>query len=109
MEEKSPLFGNDWSSDLEVEEKIELKRPPRSAVILLNDDYTPMEFVIWLLQTIFQKSIEESTRLMLDVHTKGRGICGVYPYDIAQTKAQNVRELAKEHGHPLECIMEAET
>jgi ATP-dependent Clp protease adaptor protein ClpS len=76
-------------------------------VLLLNDDYTPMEFVVWVLQIVFHKDQEESTRLMLDVHTTGKGLCGVFTYDVARTKAYQVEKLAQEHEHPLQCQLEA--
>ena len=91
-----------------TEEKTKVQKPALYRVVLLNDDYTPMEFVVWLLITVFQKTNEEATRLMLDVHYKGKGICGLYPYDVARTKVEQVKELAKSHQHPLECILEKE-
>lgn len=75
-------------------------------VVMLNDDYTPMEFVVWVLQVVFHKGTEEATRLMLDVHTKGKGACGVYTLDVARTKAQQVERLARRHDHPLQCELE---
>lgn len=74
---------------------------------MLNDDYTPMDFVIFVLQSVFHKPYGESVRLMLDVHKKGKGHCGVFPYDIARTKVYQVHALAEEHGHPLQCLIEA--
>ena len=91
---------------LVVEERKKAKRPPMYRVVLLNDDYTPMEFVVWVLQVVFHKGQEEATRLMLDVHTKGKGACGVYTLDVARTKAQQVERLARRHDHPLQTELE---
>ena len=75
-------------------------------VLLLNDDYTPMEFVILVLQDVFNKSREEATQIMLHVHTKGVGECGVYPYEVAETKVTRVMDAARKNQHPLQCVME---
>jgi ATP-dependent Clp protease adaptor protein ClpS len=82
------------------------KTPPMFQVVLLNDDYTPMEFVVLVLERFFGKSREESTQIMLKVHKEGRGICGVYPKDIASTKVEMVYGFARQHQHPLQCVME---
>ena len=84
----------------------ELKEPDEYRVILLNDDYTTMEFVVSVLMTVFHKPIPEATRIMLDVHQKGKGTVGVYSYDIAVTKINQVHLLAKQNGFPLKCTME---
>jgi len=84
------------------------KRPSLYKVILLNDDYTPQEFVVWLLQAIFKKSPEEAVQIMLHVHQNGIGICGVYTYEVAETKVAQVMELARRNQHPLQCTMERE-
>ena len=76
-------------------------------VVLLNDDYTPMEFVVWVLRVVFHKEQAEATRLMLDVHTKGKGLCGVFTYDVARSKAVQVEGLAAKHDYPLKCRLEA--
>ena len=83
-----------------------LKRPPLYRVILLNDDYTPMEFVVQILQKVFGLDRNTATRIMLEVHTKGKGVCGVYTYEIAETKVAQVTGLAQQHQHPLLCTME---
>jgi ATP-dependent Clp protease adaptor protein ClpS len=83
-----------------------LKRPPLYRVILLNDDYTPMEFVVQVLEKVFGMDRNTATRIMLEVHTKGKGICGVYTYEIAETKVAQVTGLAQQHQHPLLCTME---
>ncbi len=84
------------------------KKPPLYKVLLLNDDYTPMDFVVHVLQQYFNKDHEEATRIMLTVHYHGVGVCGVYPYEIAETKVEQVMQLARAHGHPLQCVMEKE-
>ena len=84
------------------------KKPSLYKVLLLNDDYTPMEFVVLVLQRFFGKSQEEATRIMLHVHHKGVGICGVYTYEVAETKVTMVMDFARQHGHPLQCTMEKE-
>ena len=86
-----------------TKEKPEVKKPNMYAVVLINDDYTPMEFVIYVLQTIFKKSYEEAKKIMLLVHNEGKGICGIYPLDIAETKANQVIEFSRINQHPLEC------
>lgn len=92
--------------ELLTKERAKPKRPPMYAVILLNDDYTPMEFVVWILQSIFYKTSAEASALMLKIHNDGRGICGVYTRDVANTKKIQVEQIAKKHEHPLECIVE---
>ena len=86
-----------------TKEKPEVKKPNMYAVVLINDDYTPMEFVIYVLQTIFKKNYEEAKKIMLLVHNEGKGICGVYSLDIAETKANQVIEFSRVNQHPLEC------
>lgn len=90
------------------EVKPKLQKPQLYKVILLNDDYTPMEFVVNILERFFAKNREEATRIMLHVHQKGIGICGVYTREIAETKVQQVLTYAQEHQHPLQCTMEPE-
>ncbi|MBU1303908.1 MAG: ATP-dependent Clp protease adapter ClpS [Alphaproteobacteria bacterium] len=82
------------------------KRPNLYRVVLLNDDYTPMEFVILVLQDVFNKSREEAVQVMLHVHQKGVGECGVYPYEVAETKVTRVMDTARKNQHPLQCVME---
>ncbi|EKU31075.1 MULTISPECIES: ATP-dependent Clp protease adapter ClpS [Alcaligenes] len=83
-----------------------LAPPPMYQVILLNDDYTPMEFVVNILERVFAKTPEQAEQLMLKVHYEGRAVCGVYPRDIAATKVEIVRQLAQSQQHPLQCVME---
>ena len=91
---------------LAVKSRTKVKKPSMYKVLLLNDDYTPMEFVIHVLERLFGKSHEEATRIMLHVHHKGVGICGVYTYEIAETKAGQVMDLARQQQHPLQCTIE---
>ena len=86
--------------------KTKTQRPNLYRVLLLNDDYTPMEFVVLVLQEIFNKSREEATRIMYHVHQKGVGECGVYPYEVAETKVARVMDTARKNQHPLQCVME---
>lgn len=82
------------------------KKPSMYKVLLLNDDYTPMEFVVHVLQVFFNKGAEDATRIMLHVHQKGVGVCGVYTYEVAETKVTQVMDFAKKNGHPLQCTLE---
>ena len=88
------------------EARPKLKNPPRYQVILLNDDYTPMDFVVHVLQHFFRMDLETATRVMLTVHTQGKGICGVFSKDIAETKAAQVNRYSRENQHPLLCEIE---
>jgi ATP-dependent Clp protease adaptor protein ClpS len=93
--------------DLALQEsKPELKKPPLFKVILLNDDYTPMDFVVEVLETYFRMNLEQATHVMLMVHTRGKGVCGVYTRDIAETKSAQVNQYARENQHPLLCEIE---
>jgi len=102
-EENEPLREDDLSVQ---EADPEVKEPPLYRVILLNDDYTPMEFVVEILQTFFRMDREQATQVMLHVHTRGKGVCGVFSRDVAETKVDQVTEYAREHNHPLMCTME---
>jgi len=86
--------------------KSKLKPPPMFKVMLLNDDFTPMEFVVAVLQTFFSKNQEQATQIMLKVHREGMGVCGVYPHDVAVTKVEQVAAFARQYQHPLQCVME---
>ena len=88
------------------EARPKLKKPPMYRVVLLNDDYTPMEFVVQILEQVFQHDRTLATRIMLEVHTKGKGVCGVYTYDVAETKVAQVSQAAEQNQHPLACTME---
>lgn len=87
-------------------EKSKLKPPPMFKVILLNDDFTPMDFVVAVLQTFFSMNREQAMQIMLKVHMDGAGVCGVYPGDVAITKVEQVVTFARQHQHPLKCVME---
>ncbi|MGI9332079.1 MAG: ATP-dependent Clp protease adapter ClpS [Gammaproteobacteria bacterium] len=92
---------------LAVEEaKPKLQRPPLYSVVLLNDDYTPMEFVVHVLEQFFAHEREQAVRIMLQVHTQGKGVCGIYSREIAETKVSQVNEYSRENNHPLLCTME---
>ena len=93
--------------DLVVEKMaVRTAPPPMYQVVLLNDDYTPMEFVVEVLQKFFSKGQEEAMRIMLQVHHEGKGICGVYPHDIAASRIAQVAQYARARQHPLQCVME---
>ncbi|HET7839748.1 MAG TPA: ATP-dependent Clp protease adapter ClpS [Rectinemataceae bacterium] len=97
---------SDIKGGVKTHQEEKTKEPEEFRVILINDDFTTMEFVVSVLMTVFHKPLAEATRIMLDVHKKGRGIVGVYSYDIAVTKINQVHLLAKQNGFPLKCTME---
>ncbi len=106
-------MGHDVSHEddgnLVVEEsRPKVKRPPLYKVILLNDDYTPMEFVVYVLEHFFRMDRSKATKVMLDVHTQGSGICGLYTRDMAETKVAQVNDFSRKNEHPLKCTMEAD-
>ena len=88
--------------------KKKVKRPPEYKVLLHNDDYTTMEFVVYILKTVFAKTTEEATGIMLKVHHDGHGVCGIYSHEVAETKMKKVSTEAKKNGHPLLCTIEPE-
>ena len=98
----------DADSEVATTDNIKLKEPKLYKVLLLNDNYSTMEFVVSVLETIFLKSPAEAVQIMLAVHKQGRGLCGLYPKEIAETKVNQVRERARSEGHPLRCLMEEE-
>jgi ATP-dependent Clp protease adaptor protein ClpS len=103
----SSLSKQDPDAGLVVQQaKPKLKRPPLYQVVLLNDDYTPMDFVVAVLQTFFSMTREQATQIMLKVHREGMGVCGVYPRDVASTKVEQVSAYSRQHQHPLRCVME---
>jgi ATP-dependent Clp protease adaptor protein ClpS len=89
-----------------VETKPKTKKPSMYKVLMLNDDYTPMEFVVHILERFFNKNRQEATRIMMHVHRRGVGICGVYTYEVAETKVTQVMDFARQHQHPLQCTLE---
>jgi ATP-dependent Clp protease adaptor protein ClpS len=93
-------------TDLSLATKVRAKKPSLYRVLLINDDYTPMEFVVEVLESFFEKNHSEATQIMLAVHKQGKGICGVYPHGIAETKVAQVNEYSRRHQHPLQCTME---
>ncbi|HEY0720503.1 MAG TPA: ATP-dependent Clp protease adapter ClpS [Gammaproteobacteria bacterium] len=90
------------------ESKPELKRPPMYKVLLINDDYTPMEFVVHILESFFSMDRVRATQVMLTVHSQGKGLCGIYTRDVAETKVNQVNAYSRRHQHPLLCTMEAD-
>ncbi len=94
---------NDPERGLLLDNKPKVKKPSMYNVLLINDDYTPMEVVIYVLQSVFKKNYEDAKKIMLTIHNEGKGICGVFPLDIAETKANQVVEFARINQHPLEC------
>jgi ATP-dependent Clp protease adaptor protein ClpS len=97
---------NDPERALLLDTKTKIKKPSLYNVLLLNDDYTPMEFVILVLESVFNKKQEDATQIMLHVHKNGMGICGIFTYDVAETKCKIVMDMAKKNEHPLQCTME---
>lgn len=91
-----------------IKARPKLKKPSMYKVLMLNDDYTPMEFVVHVLERVFGKTGDEATRIMLHVHQKGVGVCGVYTYEVAETKVTQTMDLARKHQHPLQCTLEKE-
>jgi ATP-dependent Clp protease adaptor protein ClpS len=98
----------DAGTDMVTETQPKTKKPRLYKVLLLNDDYTPMEFVVYVLERFFNKPPEEATRIMLHVHQKGVGVCGVFTFEVAETKVTQVMNFARQHDHPLQCTMEKE-
>jgi ATP-dependent Clp protease adaptor protein ClpS len=96
----------DSNTGVATRTKPKTKKPSMYKVLMLNDDFTPMEFVVHVLERFFSKGREEATRIMLHVHRRGVGVCGVYPYEIAETKVTQVMDFARQHQHPLRCTLE---
>lgn len=104
---RRPGFDDDASgTSVVTRTRPKTKRPSLYRVLLLNDDYTPMEFVVHVLEQFFQKGREEATRIMLHVHQHGVGECGIFTYEVAETKVTQVMDFARKHQHPLQCVME---
>jgi ATP-dependent Clp protease adaptor protein ClpS len=101
-------YNHETEGDTLVKTEKEVKEPPMYKVFLHNDDYTTMEFVVEILLHVFNKSVEDSTAIMLNVHRKGIGLCGIYTHEVSETKMDMVHTLAQEHGFPLKCTMERE-
>jgi len=105
-ERKQDGQGSDVGSAVVTQVKPKTKKPSMYKVLMLNDDYTPMEFVVHILERFFGKSRQEATRIMMHVHRRGVGICGVYTYEVAETKVTQVMDFARQHQHPLQCTLE---
>jgi ATP-dependent Clp protease adaptor protein ClpS len=101
-------FEDGTGAGVVLEPRSKTKKPSMYRVLLMNDDYTPMEFVVLVLERFFHKSQEEATHIMLHVHQKGIGLCGVFTYEVAETKVMQVIDFARKHQHPLQCTMEKE-
>ncbi len=96
----------DNGTGLATRTRTQTRRPSLYKVLLLNDDYTPMEFVVHVLQQFFRMGLEDATRVMLHVHQRGVGVCGIFTYEVAETKVMQVMDYARKHQHPLQCTME---
>ena len=103
-----PGGDDDGGLGIATKTRVRTKKPSMYRVLILNDDYTPMEFVVLILERFFNKSREQATRIMLHVHQKGVGVCGVYTYEVAETKVAQVMDMARRNEHPLQCTMEKE-
>lgn len=108
MSNGPPFRDEGTKGDVATKTRTKTQRPSLYKVLLLNDDYTPMEFVVLVLERFFGKSREDATRIMLHVHHKGVGVCGVYTFEVAETKVAQVIEYARQNQHPLQCTMERE-
>jgi ATP-dependent Clp protease adaptor protein ClpS len=104
--DENPAGGTGPATSVIAKVKPKTKRPSLYRVLILNDDYTPMEFVVHVLEKFFQKDVEAATKIMLHVHHHGIGECGVFTYEIAETKVTQVMDFARKHQHPLQCVME---
>ena len=98
--------GTGTGTGVVVKPKPKTKKPSMYKVLMLNDDYTPMEFVVHVLERFFHKNREEATSIMLHVHRRGVGVCGIFTYEVAETKVAQVMDFARRHQHPLQCILE---
>ncbi|MAI05653.1 MAG: ATP-dependent Clp protease adapter ClpS [Alphaproteobacteria bacterium TMED87] len=101
-----PLDDGSVETGIITKTRPKTKKPSMYKVLLLNDDYTPMEFVVHILEVFFGKTIEDATKIMLHVHQKGVGLCGIYTYEVAQTKVNQTMDFSRKHQHPLQCVLE---
>jgi len=106
MSDRETNTPEDNQTGLAVRTRTKTKKPAMYKVLMLNDDYTPMEFVVHVLERFFGKNREEATRIMLHVHQKGVGVCGTYTYEVAETKVTQTMDFARKHQHPLQCTLE---
>ena len=98
--------GTDNEVGIATKTRAKPKKPSQYKVLMLNDDYTPMEFVVMVLKRFFSMDLEQATRVMLHVHQKGVGVCGIFPYEVAETKVNQVMDFARQNQHPLQCTLE---
>jgi ATP-dependent Clp protease adaptor protein ClpS len=103
---EEPGKGGGTQTGVATKTRAKPKKPSQFKVLMLNDDYTPMEFVVLVLKRFFGMDLEQATRVMLHVHQKGVGVCGIYPYEIAETKVNQVMDFARQNQHPLQCTLE---
>jgi len=108
MADEGKSGDDDGTTGVALQTRTKTKKPSMYKVLMLNDDYTPMEFVVHVLEKFFSKNREEATRIMLHVHRRGVGVCGVFTYEVAETKVQQVMDLARRNQHPLRCTLEKE-
>jgi len=108
MSASTPGGGDGWETGVATKTRPKTKKPSMYRVLLLNDDYTPMEFVVEILEAVFKKSREEAVMIMLHVHQHGVGVCGIFTYEVAETKVAQVLDAARRKQHPLQCTMEKE-
>jgi ATP-dependent Clp protease adaptor protein ClpS len=108
MAKAPPRKSDDSDTGVLTKTKPKTQKPSLYKVLLLNDDFTTREFVVYVLESVFNKSSDEAMRIMLHVHQKGVGVCGVYTFEVAETKMMQVLDLAKQEGHPLQCTIEKE-
>jgi ATP-dependent Clp protease adaptor protein ClpS len=108
MSDNDKRKGDGPATGVVVKPRPKTRKPTMYKVLMLNDDYTPMEFVVHVLERFFQKSREQATQIMLHVHRRGVGVCGVYTYEVAETKVTQVMDLARQNQHPLQCTIEKE-
>ena len=99
-------LGSDSEVGIATKTRTKPKKPSQYKVLMLNDDYTPMEFVVMVLKRFFGMDLEQATRVMLHVHQKGVGVCGIFPYEVAETKVNQVMDFARQNQHPLQCTLE---
>ncbi len=105
-DDKKNNDGGDFEDGIALKTRTRTKKPSMYKVLMLNDDYTPMEFVIHVLEQFFSKNQDEATQIMLHVHQKGVGVCGVFTYEVAETKVNQTMDMARQHQHPLQCTIE---
>ena len=105
-DERGPGNGGEDQVGVATKTRAKPKKPSMFKVLMLNDDYTPMEFVVMVLKRFFNMDLEQATRVMLHVHQKGVGVCGIFPYEIAETKVNQVMDFARQNQHPLQCTLE---